>query len=202
MNHNKFKDNITSYLSGDLSGDELEEFEIHFFNWLGCRDYLLMQKAVYQSIKEFVLSADESTLENLLDIESVRKKIYEEAGEKSISGLDMIKALAKNFIKQYYPAELPNFDLAWRVFYDFDYESIGTERFSGALAASGIDKDFQDSVLPDIIICLANSLTETEVERDKLDVDAIQKTLQKIATKIGTAEQLINQLKDFIREPI
>ena len=67
MKHNDFKNNIYNYLNGELEGRDLEEFEIHYFGCLSCRDHLLSVKILYESLREHIRLSELSELKDITD---------------------------------------------------------------------------------------------------------------------------------------
>ena len=63
MEHEEFKKNIYSYLSDELEDNDLENFEVHFFECLSCRDFLLSQKLAFSTLREYISTADISEQE-------------------------------------------------------------------------------------------------------------------------------------------
>jgi len=94
MDHKEFKAEISRYLSGDLSGEQLEEFEVHYINCLGCRDALLLQKTVDSCIKEYIKTSEIPALERVLDIEGFLKEIQKEKAKIPLSDLIKNKILS------------------------------------------------------------------------------------------------------------
>jgi hypothetical protein len=71
MDHVEFKNKVNSYISGELVNDELDEFEIHYFNCLSCRNYLFMHKVILKALREIILSSDIKELESTFNISSI-----------------------------------------------------------------------------------------------------------------------------------
>jgi hypothetical protein len=92
MDHKKFQDNISSYLSGDLTDKEAEDFEIHSLNCLTCRDALLFQKTVDLCIKDFIKTAEVPILERVLNTELFLKEIQkDQAKDAKVPLVELIK---------------------------------------------------------------------------------------------------------------
>ena len=84
MDHILFRDKIDSYINGGLDGDELAAFEIHFYNCLDCRKYLIKQKSMYALINKSILSLDESNMIEIFGSKSILKQIIDEGAQQKI----------------------------------------------------------------------------------------------------------------------
>jgi len=175
----------TEYLMGRLDGPIKGIFEDHLLFCSKC-------------LKE---------MENIKDLIWATKTYGEEfltelSLEKQTSTIKTIKDLAKTFIQKYFPGELSKFDLAWRVFNDVDFDELDKDQaFAGALAATG-KSDLQESVLPDVILCLANSFKNIDLDSNKLDAENILNNIDSAAQKMKLSKELTDQLSDFVKERI
>jgi hypothetical protein len=77
MEHKEFKNKVYIYLSGELEGNDLENFEVHYFSCLSCRDYLLSLKLLFSTLREYFRSSEISEIEDILDVELILDEIKE-----------------------------------------------------------------------------------------------------------------------------
>lgn len=130
------------------------------------------------------------------NISSLSKIIDEKKTEiKKIFLIEKTREVASNFIEKYYPGELNLFDIAWRVFKDIVPKDVRREAFSENLGITGAEK--VTLFTPDVVIILTALSKEPSAS---LTEDRVVQRITEVGKQIGSSEDLINQLNQYVLE--
>lgn len=130
------------------------------------------------------------------------KNIFKNAETKEFHLIQKAKQLAKSFIKEKYPYELPFFKMAWNALKGIqDFSFTSPKALMSALSITGAESE-EELITPIAIITTIRTFRELGEQINKIEKTKLISQIKKIAIKNKASEGLATELSEHISKQI